>query len=168
MIGNLNVEFTEPFNVNYPSKYPFGTKPLVGIENNRLRTPWTYFMWTCSDGDGTKYLYPISLNEYHVCGFLSYEDAMKHRVQSIQKWESTEHVAAVLRNADFTEGRGPMLLDKVFSDLPAAERYIAGNEGIYGSPQRRELYLGINITSTLFARLHWNGYTIEFTELRSK
>ena len=44
-------------------------------------------------------------------------------------------VFVVLKNADFTEGRGPMLFHKVFATKKAAHDYIMDQEGIYGSKQ---------------------------------
>lgn len=57
-------------------------------------------------------------------------------------------VAIVLKNADFTEGRGPMVLHKVFDTVEHAEAYIITQPGIYGSPQRKDNY-------------GWNGYDIK-------
>lgn len=56
-------------------------------------------------------------------------------------------VAIVLKNADFTEGRGPMVFDKVFDTVEHAEAYIATQPGIYGSKQGKGAY-------------GWNGYDV--------
>jgi hypothetical protein len=45
-------------------------------------------------------------------------------------------IYCVLMNADFTEGRGPMLLHKVFDTRDAAHRYIMSQAGIFGSEQK--------------------------------
>lgn len=39
-------------------------------------------------------------------------------------------VYATYRNADMTEGRGPMVLDKVFADESDAHAYINGQKGV--------------------------------------
>lgn len=62
-------------------------------------------------------------------------------------------VAIVLKNADFTEGRGPMLLHKVFDTVENAEAYILLQPGIYGSKQGRSPYGG------------WNGYDVKVCEV---
>jgi hypothetical protein len=48
-------------------------------------------------------------------------------------------VYVVKKNADFTEGRGPMLLDSVWSDPDEAVKWVKQQGGIYGSEQRVEL-----------------------------
>lgn len=49
-----------------------------------------------------------------------------------------DKIFIVFRNADFTEGRGPMLFHSAFSDGEEAIRYVEEQGGIYGSPQRVE------------------------------
>jgi hypothetical protein len=44
-------------------------------------------------------------------------------------------VNVVLKNADFTECRGPMLFHKVFVDLDKAVEYVKGQSGIFGGQQ---------------------------------
>ena len=61
-------------------------------------------------------------------------------------------VAIVLKNADFTEGRGPMVFDKVFDTVEHAEAYIALQPGIYGSKQGKGTY-------------GWNGYDVKLCEV---
>ncbi len=56
----------------------------------------------------------------------------------------SEEVYIVYRNADFTEGRGPMLLHKIFSNFRAAEDYVMDQEGIMGTEQKRDGYGGYN------------------------
>jgi hypothetical protein len=41
-------------------------------------------------------------------------------------------VWATYRNGDMIEGRGPMLLDKVFMEEADAHTYINGQEGVFG------------------------------------
>lgn len=60
----------------------------------------------------------------------------------------------VLRNADFTEGRGPMLLDCVFVRLKPAQDYVMGQAGIFGSTQR------LDKSFAKPGRWTYNGYEI--------
>ena len=46
-----------------------------------------------------------------------------------------DHIYIVMRNADFTEGRGPMTPDKIFIELSSAYNYIMTKTGIMGSAQ---------------------------------
>lgn len=66
-----------------------------------------------------------------------------------------ESVFAVLKNADFTEGRGPMLLHKIFSSYEAASDYIMAQPGIYGSKQ------GIDISLSKVNDWWYNGYQVK-------
>lgn len=50
----------------------------------------------------------------------------------------TEYIYIVSKNADFTEGRGPMLFDCAFTDGEVAISYVEDQDGIYGSPQKVE------------------------------
>lgn len=61
-------------------------------------------------------------------------------------------VAVVMKNADFTEGRGPMVLHKIFDKVEHAEEYISKQEGIYGSKQEKGKY-------------GWNGYSVSIMEV---
>lgn len=47
-------------------------------------------------------------------------------------------VFVVMKNTDFTEGRGPMVIDRAYTNRTYAHDYIMAQEGIYGSPQRYE------------------------------
>lgn len=47
-------------------------------------------------------------------------------------------VYIVHKNGDFTEGLGPMLYHKTFSDGEEAIGYVEAQEGIFGSPQHVE------------------------------
>lgn len=47
-------------------------------------------------------------------------------------------IYVVFKNADFTEGRGPMQFHLAFTDGEEAIRYVEKQQGIYGSPQRVE------------------------------
>jgi hypothetical protein len=69
-----------------------------------------------------------------------------------------EIVYIVLKNADFTEGRGPMFFHKVFKTRQIAHDYIMQQEGIYGTPQRQSTGLENN----------YNGYQIISAELQTE
>lgn len=49
-----------------------------------------------------------------------------------------EKVYIVMKNADFTEGRGPMLLHSLWEDGEDAIGYIQKQQGIFGSIQKVE------------------------------
>ncbi len=67
---------------------------------------------------------------------------------------NSKNVYIVNVNVDFTEGRGPMVFDSVWSDGEEAIKYVSGKSGIYGSKQlvERDKY-------GYFA--YANGYNIE-------
>lgn len=69
-------------------------------------------------------------------------------------------VWCVLKNADFTEGRGPMRLHKIFNDIHDAVNYIMSQSGIYGSRQQCQLNHGINVKGMLYAYHSFNGYDL--------
>ena len=50
-----------------------------------------------------------------------------------------KNIYVVLKNADFTEGRGPMLFDSVWENGDDAINYVSDQPGIYGSKQHIEL-----------------------------
>ena len=62
----------------------------------------------------------------------------------------------VLRNADMTEGRGPMLLDKAFTTYPAAYNYVQTKFGVMGTEQ----YLSPAYPNPKSNVEHFNGYDI--------
>ena len=69
-------------------------------------------------------------------------------------------VYVVLKNSDFTDGRGHMMLHMVFSTFELAEKYIMSKDGIYGSKQDRNL-------SVFDDKYHanYNGYAIKTVEV---
>lgn len=69
-------------------------------------------------------------------------------------------VFIVQKNADFTEGRGPMCLHLVFETYKDAYDYIQDQDGIYGSAQYKEPYS--YYTKQVEPVTHWsfNGYDI--------
>lgn len=70
-------------------------------------------------------------------------------------------VWCVMKNADFTEGRGPMQLHKIFKDIHDAVNYILSQEGIYGSRQYCRFNHGINVEGMLYAYHSFNGYDLK-------
>lgn len=65
------------------------------------------------------------------------------------------NVFIVLKNTDFTEGRGTMIFHKAFSTLEKAQEYVENQFGIYGSPQyTRDKIKCIN------KAYYYNGYKI--------
>lgn len=68
---------------------------------------------------------------------------------------------AIFKNADFTEGRGPMLMYKVYYNLKDAHDYVMQSEGIYGSSQYENYSMGINIDGEAYAYKLYNGYEIQ-------
>jgi len=52
------------------------------------------------------------------------------------------YVWIVEKNADFTEGRGPMLFHKAFANEADAVAYIMDQAGIFGSKQNENFYSG--------------------------
>lgn len=64
-------------------------------------------------------------------------------------------VYIVLKNADFTEGRGPMMPHKVFKTYMEAYSYIQSQEGIFGTPQDET-----PATYSAFQCEYFNGYDL--------
>lgn len=63
-------------------------------------------------------------------------------------------VFVVLKNTDFTEGRGPMRLHKIFADFKSAELYVMDQPSMFGLHQRRH-------TENLdFGHVYYSGYEI--------
>lgn len=71
-------------------------------------------------------------------------------------------VFIVLKNSDFTEGRGPMYFHSVWDTLEAATKYVMGQPGIFGS-QQEKTYLGNKRERTWV----YNGYDIIQSPLKT-
>lgn len=69
-------------------------------------------------------------------------------------------VYVVLKNSDFTEGRGHMMLHMIFSTFDLADSYIMSKDGIYGSKQGRNQY---GLHREEYA--NYNGYAIQTVEV---
>lgn len=61
-----------------------------------------------------------------------------HAIPSGKKARDMKKIYVVLRNADFTEGRGPMLFHAAFTSGEEAIKYVANQFGIFGSAQHVE------------------------------
>jgi hypothetical protein len=75
------------------------------------------------------------------------------------------HVVIVTKNADFTEGRGPMNFHKVFWYLSDAIDYIMTQAGIYGSTQGASNYAGVSIHGKPYCVSGFNGYDVKIVEV---
>jgi hypothetical protein len=72
-----------------------------------------------------------------------------------------QKVFVVLKNSDFIDGTGPMVLHLVFSDKADAVEYIENQCGIYGNVQHYIITSGNEEC--------WNGYSIqEMTVMKSE
>lgn len=74
-------------------------------------------------------------------------------------------VYIVLKNADFTEGRGQMLFHRVYDSMKAAHQYVMSKDGIFGSKQGVS---GYNYSDPEKGHLvGYNGYQIIKAPLRT-
>lgn len=71
----------------------------------------------------------------------------------------------VMKNADFTEGRGPMDPHKAFRSYDDAYNYIMSQAGVYGSPQRQSIRYGLNVYNQFYGSVDFNGYSIKTLEV---
>jgi len=70
-------------------------------------------------------------------------------------------VYIVAKNADFTEGRGPMRFHKVFSAFKKADDYIMSCKGLFGSEQYKDKVYNWND----YIEHTYNGYSIIVKEV---
>ena len=73
-------------------------------------------------------------------------------------------MCVVLRNADRTEGRGPVVFHMLFKNYQDAVDYILEQDGIYGTKQGSQNYPGVNIYGEAYCVSGFNGYDILFTQ----
>lgn len=66
----------------------------------------------------------------------------------------------VFKNADFTEGRGPMLFHFAFTNGADAVKYVEAQGGIYGSPQKVTM-------NYLDHYAYGNGYKIDEVDVHN-
>lgn len=75
------------------------------------------------------------------------------------------HVFAVLVNSDMTEGRGPMIVHKIFSSLDNAVEYILSKDGVFGSKQYMKTNAGVNIGNQPYLYTSFNGFEIKIVAI---
>ncbi|QIG67944.1 hypothetical protein EVB55_009 [Rhizobium phage RHph_Y68] len=128
-------------------------------EDKEVKKPW--ILGICYDLELIEFL--DQPDQKYTISFETQQEALDYA----NSYEFDEDlVFVVLKNADFTEGRGPMLFDKVFRNYIDAAEYVMGQIGISGSKQRKNTYAGINIHGEAYAGVHQNGYEIIFAELK--
>ena len=66
----------------------------------------------------------------------------------------------VEKNADFTEGQGPMVAHKLFAEFIDAHNYVMQQEGIFGSRQGQSVNFGVNVLGRAYVLIRYNGYNI--------
>lgn len=125
---------------------------------SKCKTPFT-FMITI-DGYVT---FPYNSNTRSTCGFATQQEA--ERARENFRFNINNKVFVVLKNSDFTEGRGPMLIHKVFKNIESAHGYIMSQKGIYGSTQYHQINMGVNINNELYCYASYNGYDLQIMEL---
>lgn len=119
------------------------------------------FIVLCTDCDGRKHVFKKKNEKHSVVGFASADEAKEAYLSRPKK----DTVFIVLEDNDKTEGRGPMVPVKCFSNIESAERYVEKQPGIYGSTQSRRLWFGVNVCGEIFCSLYHNGYEIQEIEL---
>lgn len=110
------------------------------------------------EDDDTEKKYP----NYYV---LSPCETKKEVLKKFDYDKNKQYCFVVLKNSDFTEGRGPMKMDNVFISKVKAEEYIASQVGVYGSPQYRNTLIGNNISRMMYCSIYYNGYDIVKMEI---
>lgn len=93
-------------------------------------------------------------------GYETPEKAKAARKNFLTKFNIDDYMAVVLKNADFTEGNGPMVFHKLFKYPEDAHDYVMSQEGIYGSKQYHQISYGINSFGELYHIQYYNGYNI--------
>lgn len=81
-----------------------------------------------------------------------------YRMANDVELNTPTNIYVVLKNADFTEGRGPMLYHAVFRNKEHAVNYIMDQDGIFGSTQNSTPSSRTNAAGTMHE--YYNGYTL--------
>jgi hypothetical protein len=76
-------------------------------------------------------------------------------------------VFVVLKNADFTEGRGPMFIHRIYETFKLAEEYVMLQSGIYGTKQGLSSYQPRPSLTNPKKEVNYNGYSIKEWEVLS-
>ena len=135
------------------SKEPHFHEYSFGIKDNEKR------LWTFSiDLDGKEF---IPLAYYKQSVWKTEAEA----TAEIASFSLENVVFVVLKNADFNEGRGPMLLHKMFASYKDALEYIAKQQGVYGSKQYKNIMYGIDIYGKGYCIESFNGYSISIMNI---
>lgn len=137
----MKIKFIQPKNL--PSSW--------GIPQN---TP-TKFIAALYEDDDIENKYPV------------FEDIRPEETKSeycariVDLYDNAPFVFVVMRNSDFTEGRGGMLLDSVFASRVKAEEYVASKPGVMGSKSYRDAVFNTRSTdNTVYCFIMYNGYDI--------
>jgi hypothetical protein len=108
---------------------------------------------------GDNWFYPLSRSKNFA--YSTPGEARQKALDPDFNWEMGNSMFVVLKNADFTEGRGPMLLDRLFHKFDNAVDYVMQQSGISGTKQGRSIYYGISLSKEVFCQDFFNGYQIE-------
>lgn len=108
------------------------------------------------------YVFTVSMKGFVLIGggYETLEKAENARKNFFYKFDPFDYMAVVLKNADFTEGNGPMVFHKLFKYPEDAHDYVMSQEGIYGSEQYHQISYGINSVGELYHIQFYNGYNI--------
>lgn len=148
------MEITQVFNATEHHFYN------VSRIDTPCKTPYTFLIkYDCGHMET-----PIKEKGSSVCGFSTKEEAEKARENYIKNPPKND-TFIVMKNGDFTEGKGPMLFDKVFKTIDGAHNYIMSKDGIYGTKQYFDFNYDVNIYGELFHTGFYNGYEIIKTKI---
>ena len=133
--------------------------------NKRVDLPFVCYIQDIESGLIIGFVTPE--REYgSVIGFKTLEECASARDRiDLKNYFAPDKVFCVLKNSDFTEGRGPMRLHKIFKTFMKAHDNVLKQDGIYGSPHRRKRQTGINIANEPYAYFRYNGYDIEIMKV---
>lgn len=125
-----------------------------------IRNPFTFEIYPLADDRSVIQFYPV--DDCNSVGLATKKLAEQHRQRFIDSvlFADQKTVYLVLKNGDFTEGRGPMSPLLVFSSYALAHTFIMGKEGIFGSKQRFSVTRGVNVKGEYYAYGSYNGYEI--------
>jgi hypothetical protein len=156
----MNLEINNIFTCSKVFDASKDAKYQVYSESKFCKDPWTFFI----EQDNFKMLL---LDEFGRCGFETRHMAEQQRDNFLIQQPFKKCVAVVLKNSDFTEGRGPTLFHKIFLSPSSAHEYIIRQVGIYSSvPQGSpSYYFGRNIHDNLYGDIRYDGYEIKLTNI---
>lgn len=123
-------------------------RPYSSILN---QTPWVV-MITDATGD-----YPFIHGRSSLCGYATKADA-KEAAKGITADKHDGFI--VMKNTDFTEGRGPMRPHAFYRRHHNAHNFVMRQQGIYGSAQYCNVRFGLNVYGDTYGSRNYNGYDI--------